>query len=101
MNIQDSYQETNSFKITNAIKSRSLLVNFSLLLLFIDLIVDFRTISFSFIWRSSEITAGFGRSVQSAATAGLWCPMFGGSEILCTGISVITGLVSSTISVES
>lgn len=96
----DNDQESNSSKILNVIKSRSLLVNISLLLLLVDLIVDFRAKSISFMWRSYEITAGFGRSVQSAATVGLLCPVFGGGQALCMGISIITGVVSSNISIE-
>lgn len=96
----DIDEEHNSSKILNVIKSRSLLVNISLLLLLVDLIVDFREKSISFVWGSYEITAGFGRSVQSAATVGLICPVLGDGQTLCTGISVITGLVSSNISVQ-
>ena len=66
-----------------------------------DLIIDFRAKSISFIWRSYEITAGFGRSVQVAATVGLLCPAFGGNQIMCSGMSAITGLISGDISVDN
>ena len=80
-------------------RSTNWLVKFSLFLLMLDYIIDFRSLSTSFNYGKYGIVLGFNRSVQVAASVGLLCPEFNGGPKLCTAVCIVSSLLSSDISI--
>lgn len=82
-----------------SMRSHSWLFKISLLLLMLDYIIDFRSLSTSFHYGDYTVLLGFDRSVQAAATIGLLCPEFNGGSKMCTAVCIISSLLSSDISI--